>query len=108
MILGEGKSGHVKILRIIIEGGFKRWRNFIITPRGAVSEGYAVSEYLLLSVAFCLTGLLALSSCDLEFWEDDDEAMKWKMEAMEMRGFFTSVLTTTDGTTVCSITKTLM
>ena len=44
-------------------------------------------NYFALSVAFCLTGLLALSSCDLEFWEDDDEA---EVEAMEMRGFFTS------------------
>ena len=43
---------------------------------------------LALSVAFCLTGLLALSSCDLEFWEDDDEAAP---ERVEMRGFYTSV-----------------
>ena len=43
---------------------------------------------LALSVAFCLTGLLALSSCDLEFWEDDDEAVP---DIMEMRGFFNSV-----------------
>ena len=43
---------------------------------------------LALSVAFCLTGLLALSSCDLEFWEDDDEAAP---EAVQMRGFYTSV-----------------
>ena len=52
---------------------------------------------LALSVAFCLTGLLALSSCDLEFWEDDDEA---EVEAMEMRGFFTSA--DDNGDTVCS------
>ncbi|MCY3825812.1 MAG: hypothetical protein OXG10_00290 [Candidatus Dadabacteria bacterium] len=39
---------------------------------------------LALSVAFCLTGLLALSSCD----DDDEEA---EAEPMEMRGFFTSV-----------------
>ena len=43
---------------------------------------------LALSVAFCLTGLLALSSCDLEFWEDDDEA---EPEPIEMRGFYTSI-----------------
>ena len=43
---------------------------------------------LALSVAFCLTGLLALSSCDLEFWEDDDEAAP---ESVQMRGFYTSV-----------------
>ena len=55
---------------------------------------------LALSVAFCLTGLLALSSCDLEFWEDDDEAAP---EPMEMRGFFTSVNYDDEGNqTVCS------
>ena len=43
---------------------------------------------LALSVAFCLTGLLALSSCDLEFWGDDDEA---EPEPTEMRGFYTSI-----------------
>ena len=52
---------------------------------------------LALSVAFCFTGLLALSSCDLEFWEDDDEV---EVEAMEMRGFFTSA--DENGDTVCS------
>jgi hypothetical protein len=52
---------------------------------------------LALSVAFCLTGLLALSSCDLEFWEDDDDEAA--PEAMEMRGFYTSV--SVDGTTDC-------
>ena len=51
---------------------------------------------LALSMAFCLTGLLALSSCDLEFWEDDDEAVP---EPIEMRGFYTSV--SADGTTDC-------
>ncbi len=57
---------------------------------------------LALSVAFCLTGLLALSSCDLEFWEDDDgEAAP---EAMEMRGFFTSA--DENGDTVCSFEDT--
>ena len=55
---------------------------------------------LALSVAFCLTGLLALSSCDLEFWEDDDEAAP---EPMEMRGFFISVNYDNEGNeTVCS------
>ena len=49
-------------------------------------------------MAFCLTGLLALSSCDLEFWEDDDEAAP---EPMEMRGFFISA--DGNGDTVCSI-----
>lgn len=43
---------------------------------------------LALSVAFCLTGLLVLSSCDLDLFDDDDESAP---EAMEMRGFFTSV-----------------
>ena len=52
---------------------------------------------LALSVAFCLTGLLALSSCDLEFWEDNGEA---EVEAMEMSGFFTSADET--GDTTCS------
>ena len=37
-----------------------------------------------LSMAFCLTGLLALSSCD----DDDDEAVP---EPVQMRGFYTSV-----------------
>lgn len=43
---------------------------------------------LALSVAFCLTGLLALSSCN-----DDDEAASAPAEPapIEMRGFFTSV-----------------
>ena len=50
---------------------------------------------LALSVAFCLTGLLALSSCDLEFWEDDDEA---EVEPMLMRGFFISADETGDAT----------
>lgn len=44
---------------------------------------------LALSVAFCLTGLLALSSCDLEFWDDDDDEAA--PEAVQMRGFYTSV-----------------
>ena len=54
---------------------------------------------LALSVAFCLTGLLALSSCDLEFWEDDDETQV-EPEVMEMSGFFTSA--DDNGDTVCS------
>jgi len=54
---------------------------------------------LTLSVAFCLTGLLALSSCDLEFWDDNnDEAAP---EPMEMRGFFISA--DGNGDTICSI-----
>ncbi|MDE0159892.1 MAG: hypothetical protein OXI02_06520 [Candidatus Dadabacteria bacterium] len=48
---------------------------------------------LALSVAFGLTGLLALSSCD----DDDDEAGP---EPIEMRGFYTSV--NADGTTDCT------
>lgn len=48
---------------------------------------------LALSVAFCFTGLLALSSCD------DDEA-EAEVEAMEMRGFFTSA--DNSGETTCS------
>lgn len=47
---------------------------------------------LALSVAFCLTGLLALSSCD-----DDDDAAE--AEPIEMRGFYTSV--NADGGTDC-------
>ena len=43
---------------------------------------------LALSMAFCLTGLLALSSCDLDLFDDDDEA---EPEPVEMRGFYTSV-----------------
>ena len=50
---------------------------------------------LALSVAFCLTGLLALSSCDL--LDDDDEA---ESEPIEMRGFYTSV--NADGTVDCT------
>lgn len=42
---------------------------------------------LALSVAFCLTGLLALSSCDLGFGDDNET----DPETVEMRGFFTSV-----------------
>ncbi len=48
---------------------------------------------LALSVAFCLTGALALSSCD----DDDDEAAA---EPVEMRGFYTSV--NADGDTDCT------
>lgn len=48
---------------------------------------------LALSVAFCLTGLLVLSSCD----DDDDEAAA---EPIEMRGFYSSV--NADGTTDCT------
>ena len=49
---------------------------------------------LALSVAFCLTGLLALSSCDL-LDDDDDEP-----EPIEMRGFYTSV--NANGDTDCT------
>ncbi len=52
---------------------------------------------LALSVAFCLTGLLALSSCDLDFWDDNDDGVG--PEVTEMRGFYTSV--DADGTTDC-------
>ena len=52
---------------------------------------------LALSVAFCLTGLLALSSCDL-LDDDDDEP-----EPVEMRGFYTSV--NADGTVDCTNEK---
>lgn len=48
---------------------------------------------LALSVTFCLTGLLALSSCD-----DDDDAMA--PEPMKMSGFFISA--DENGATVCS------
>ena len=50
-----------------------------------------------LSVAFCLTGLLALSSCDLEFWDDDDET---QVEPVVMKGFYSSV--NADGTVDCT------
>ena len=43
---------------------------------------------LALSIAFCLTGLLVLSSCDLDFFDDDDDAAP---EPVQMRGFYTSV-----------------
>ena len=52
---------------------------------------------LALSVAFCLTGLLALSSCDL-LDDDDDE-----VEPIEMRGFYSSV--NADGTVDCTNEK---
>ena len=52
-----------------------------------------------LSMAFCLTGLLALSSCDLDFFDDDDDEAA--PEPMEMRGFFISA--DGNGDTVCSI-----
>lgn len=56
---------------------------------------------LALSVAFCLTGLLALSSCDLDIFDDDDDEAA--PEAMEMRGFFTSIDYDEDGNqSVCS------
>ena len=51
---------------------------------------------LALSVAFCLTGLLALSSCDLGFLDDDDD----EPEPIEMRGFYSSV--DADGTVDCT------
>ena len=54
---------------------------------------------LALSVAFCLAGVLAFSSCDI--LDDDDEAAP---EAMEMRGFFTSA--DENGDTVCSFEDT--
>lgn len=54
---------------------------------------------LALSVAFCLTGLLALSSCDLDIFDDDDDEAA--PEPMEMRGFFISA--DGNGDTVCSI-----
>jgi len=53
---------------------------------------------LTLSVAFCLTGLLALSSCNLDFWDDDDDEAT--PEAVQMRGFYTSV--NEDGTVDCT------
>lgn len=52
---------------------------------------------LALSVAFCLAGSLALSSCDLDFWNDDDDDAE--VETTEMRGFYTSV--NADGDTDC-------
>ena len=53
-----------------------------------------------LSMAFCLAGMLALSSCDLDFWDDDNDNGA-APEPMEMRGFFISADAT--GATVCSI-----
>ncbi len=52
---------------------------------------------LVLSAVFCLTGLLALSACDL-LDDDDDEP-----EPVEMRGFYTSV--NADGTVDCTNEK---
>ena len=52
---------------------------------------------LALSVAFCLTGLLALSSCDLEFWEDDDDD---EVESVHLVGFYTSI--NTNNESVCT------
>ena len=51
-----------------------------------------------LSMAFCLAGMLALSSCDLDFWNDDDDDAE--VEPVEMRGFYTSV--NADGTVDCT------
>ena len=48
---------------------------------------------LALSVAFCLTGLLALSSCD----DDDNEA---QVEPVKMKGFYSSV--NANGTVDCT------
>ncbi len=53
---------------------------------------------LALSMAFCLAGMLALSSCDLNFWDDDDDNGA-EPEVTEMRGFYTSV--TANGVTDC-------
>ena len=50
-----------------------------------------------LSMAFCLAGMLALSSCDLDFWDDDDDN---EVEPVEMRGFYSSV--NADGTVDCT------
>lgn len=47
-------------------------------------QGIRSLGILALSVAFCLTGLLVLSSCD----DDDDEMAP---EPVQMRGFYTSV-----------------
>lgn len=56
-------------------------------------QGIRSLGILALSVAFCLTGLLALSSCG----DDDDEMAP---EPVEMRGFYTSV--NEDGTVDCT------
>ena len=62
---------------------------FYNNPAWRRIRGLRGAGILALSIAFCLTGLLALSSCDLEFWDDDDDEAA--PEAVQMRGFYTSV-----------------
>ena len=59
---------------------------------------------LALSMAFCLAGMLALSSCDLDFWNDDN-GNGVEPEVTEMRGFYTSVNAAGDTDCVTEIVK---
>lgn len=60
---------------------------FYNNPAWSRIRGLRGLGILALSVAFCLTGLLALSSCDLDFLDDDDEPVSVE----EWRGFFISI-----------------
>lgn len=74
---------------------------FFNNPAWRSIRGLRSLGILALSVAFCLTGLLALSSCDLDFWDDNGGGAA--PEPMEMRGFFTSIDYDEDGNrNVCS------
>ena len=74
-------------------------KKFYNNPAWDRIRGLRSFGILALSVAFCLAGVLAFSSCDI--LDDDDEAAP---EAMEMRGFFTSA--NENGDTVCSFEDT--
>ncbi|MCY4378285.1 MAG: hypothetical protein OXC39_00460 [Candidatus Dadabacteria bacterium] len=67
-------------------------KKFYNNPAWRRIRGLRGVGILALSVAFCLTGLLALSSCN-----DDDES---EPEPVEMRGFYSSV--NADGTVDCT------
>ena len=64
-------------------------KKFYNNPAWRRIRGLRSFGILALSVAFCLAGLLALSSCDLDFWNDNGGGAE--PEVTEMRGFYTSV-----------------
>ncbi|MXW23021.1 MAG: hypothetical protein F4X55_05680 [Candidatus Dadabacteria bacterium] len=76
-------------------------KRFYNNPAWCRIRGLRGLGTLALSIAFCLTGLLALSSCDLDFWDDDDNGV----EPIEMRGFYTSVNMGGDTDCVTEIVK---
>ena len=63
-------------------------KKFYNNPAWRRIRGLRGLGVLALSVAFCLTGLLALSSCDLDFLDDDDDE---PVSIEEWRGFFVSI-----------------